>query len=278
MLSLFDTEKLCNLLKNFYEITKIRITVFDETGQELLSYPQALPPFCTTVRSTETGRLACARCDREACRRAAAERTTQIYRCHAGLTEAVAPIIVQDVLAGYLLFGHVFSDASRERGWKRISKCTRELPVEQALLREAISRQPLVPEAYVNSATQIMSAVASYLVLERMAVLQSDQLAVQLDAFLTAHFAEHFTAEDLCTHFSIGKTRLYQLSHELYGHGIAQQIRTLRINKAKELLHEKKRPLKEVAENCGYGDYNYFISVFTREAGMPPRKWQEENG
>lgn len=275
MVSLFDTEKLYNLLKNFYEITKIRITVFDETGQELLSYPEDLPPFCMTVRSTETGRLACARCDREACRRAAAERTTQIYLCHAGLTEAVAPIIVQNVLAGYLLFGHVFSDTGRDRGWKRISKCTKDLPIDQALLQKAISQQPLVPESYVTSATQIMSAVASYLVLERMAVLQSDQLAVQLDAFLTAHFTENFTAEDLCSHFSIGKTRLYQLSRQLYGHGIAQQVRSLRITKAKELLREKKRPLKEVAELCGYEDYNYFISVFTREVGVPPRRWGE---
>ena len=278
MVSLFDTEKLYDLLRNFYEITKIRITVFDETGRELLSYPEALPPFCQIIRSTQTGLLACTRCDREACHRAAAQRTTQIYRCHAGLTEAVTPIIVQNVLAGYLLFGHVFSDTSREQGWKRISSCTRELPVEQALLREAISQQALVPESYVTSATQIMSAVASYLVLERMAVLQSDQLAVRLDGFLTAHFAEHFTAEDLCRQFSMGKTRLYQLSRQLYGRGIAEQVRALRIAKAKELLREKKRPLNEVAESCGYGDYNYFISVFTREVDLSPRRWQEENG
>ena len=47
---------------------------------------------------------------------------------------------------------------------------------------------------------------------------------------------------------------------------------------AKTLLTAKKYPLSEIAAQCGYSDYNYFISVFTREVGMSPRRWQVLNG
>jgi len=31
----------------------------------------------------------------------------------------------------------------------------------------------------------------------------------------------------------------------------------------------------EIAAACGYNDYNYFITVFSRMVGMPPRQFQK---
>lgn len=277
MRSVFNVTKLRDLLKDFYQITHIRITVFDENRTEIVSYPDQIAPFCQIVRSTETGRIACASCDQNACNLAASHRKTQIYCCHAGLTEAVTPLIVQNVLVGYLLFGHVFSYSNVEEGWENISYCTRKLPIDQQQLYAAVQEHPLIDQAFVVSATQIMSAVAHYLVMEHMAVLQSDHLAAQLERYISEHYREDFAAPELCAHFHIGKTRLYQLSQQLYGCGIAEHIRKLRIGHAKELLMSRQYPLAEVAEQCGYHDYNYFISVFTREVGISPHRWQELN-
>ena len=32
--------------------------------------------------------------------------------------------------------------------------------------------------------------------------------------------------------------------------------------------------LAEIASRCGYSDYNYFITVFTREMGISPGAWR----
>ena len=42
----------------------------------------------------------------------------------------------------------------------------------------------------------------------------------------------------LCKKFQIGKTLLYEIAKQNYGIGIAEHIRNLRIEKAKELLTE----------------------------------------
>ena len=43
------------------------------------------------------------------------------------------------------------------------------------------------------------------------------------------------------------------------------------MEKAKKLLTGKEElPLSEVAALCGFHDYNYFITVFSRELGMTP--------
>ncbi len=50
MVSSFDLTKLQLLLNDFYTLTHIRITVFDEQFQELTSCPTQLPAFCRLIR------------------------------------------------------------------------------------------------------------------------------------------------------------------------------------------------------------------------------------
>ena len=271
MISIFNLEKLRGLLRDFYEISHIRITVFDENRNELVSYPEDVAPYCAVIRGALQGYEACMRCDRDACERATKMHSTHIYRCHAGLTEAVTPLYVGDVLVGYLLFGHVFSYADHEKGWAAVDRCTADLPVNRRMLKEAIDEAQPIGEAYVRSAAQILHAVASYLILERMATLKENLLPAQLDAY----FTERINAAIISKHLGIGKTQLYDLSQQIYGCGIAEHIRDLRMEKAKTLLRERKDlSLAEVAAQCGYGDYNYFITVFSRETGNTPGVWR----
>lgn len=271
MLSVFDLDKLYGLLKDFYRITQIRITVFDSDLHELVSYPEDISPVCQIIRSCSAGIDACANCDRTACAEAASRGETYIYRCHAGLTEAIAPLYVNEILIGYLFFGHVFSYGSYEEGVSAILDVCRRLPLDAAALASACRELPLISYDYVRSATQILRSVASYLILERMATLQEGKLAVQLDAYLARNFTKEFTAQDLCAEFGIGKTQLYRLAKELYGHGIAQHVRSLRMELAKSMLLDKNEmSIAEIAAKCGYMDYNYFISVFSREVGCSP--------
>lgn len=277
MISIFDLEKLRGLLKDFYAISHIRITVFDENLNELVSYPEKVAPYCAVIRGTSKGFDACMACDREACQRAAKKHSTHSYRCHAGLTEAVTPLYVGDVLVGYLLFGHVFSYPSHEEGWAVIEKRCECYHVNDRMLKEAIFKADIIEESYIRSAAQILHAVASYLILERMATLKEDLLAVRLDAYLSAHYTEKLNTVRIAAYLGIGRTQLYELSQQLYGCGIAEKIRSLRMERAKALLSEKTDlPLSEVAASCGYHDYNYFITVFSREVGMPPAAWRRD--
>lgn len=277
MISIFDLEKLQGLLMDFYAISHIRITVFDENLNELVSYPEKVAPYCAVIRGTSKGFDACMACDREACQRAAKKHSTHIYRCHAGLTEAVTPLYVGDVLVGYLLFGHVFSYPSHEEGWTVIEKRCENYHVNDRMLKEAIFSADIIDETYIRSAAQILHAVASFLILERIATLKEDLLAVRLDAYLSAHYTEKLNAVMIADYLGIGKTQLYELSQQLYGCGVAEKIRSLRMEKAKELLSGKEElPLSEVAALCGFHDYNYFITVFSREVGCSPNMWRRK--
>ncbi len=271
MAAVFDMDKLYTLLKDFYRITHIRITVFDENLHELSSYPHEVAPYCKIIRSCFAGLDACLECDRAACAAADRKKGLHIYRCHAGLTEVAVPLSVEGISVGYLLFGHVFAYPSHEEGWKEISRRCGSLPIDREALKKTVFGSTILSEEYVRSAADILHAVASYLILERMAAVKKNKLAVMLDSYIETHYTEDISTAVICRTLRIGKTQLYKLSEQLYGCGIAKHIRTRRIDLAKSLLtSENALSLADIAEKCGFHDYNYFITVFSREAGTSP--------
>lgn len=278
MISVFNLKELENLLEDFYRITQIRITIFDDQFQEIVSYPDNRPKFCQMIRSCEEGRKACAQCDADACAYAAKQNKTHIYRCHAGLTEAIMPLHVGKVLVGYLLFGHVFAYDSLEKGWATIEKSCVRYPVDLQKLKATLVDMPLISHEYIRSAARVLHMTASYLVMERMATLQEATTAAKLDSYLSEHYTESMTAEHLCDVLDIGRSKLFKLSQELYGCGIQQQIRKLRMEKARDLLVDRlDLSIMDVATECGYDDYNYFIAVFSKFHGKSPKQFRQEN-
>ena len=51
---------------------------------------------------------------------------------------------------------------------------------------------------------------------------------------------------------------------------VNELTRSLRIEKAKQLLQSAELPIFIVAENVGIPDYNYFTRVFKEETGITP--------
>ena len=275
MVTNFDLTKLHSLLKDFYNLTKIRITVFNEEFVELVSYPEQNAPICQLIRTDDDGKKNCKKCDEEACKRAAKQHSLYTYRCHAGLTESITPIYLGNLIIGYLFFGQVLAYDDHENGLKIIKEKCKNYHIDMNKLKEECYSMPLHTDGYITSASHILVAVASYLCLERIAYLRHQEFPVLIDSYIEEHFTDEISAQDIAEKFGIGKTQLYDISKRIYGIGIAEHIRNLRIKKAKELLENSNLPLAEIASQCGFKDYNYFITVFKRIVGTSPKKYQK---
>jgi AraC-like DNA-binding protein len=104
--------------------------------------------------------------------------------------------------------------------------------------------------------------------------MKKQDLPIQIDNYINSHLTEPIEITGICSHFKIGKTYLYEISKKIYGIGIAEHIRNLRILKAKTLLmRNPELNIKEVCFSCGFHDYDYFITVFKRTTGMSPAQF-----
>lgn len=63
--------------------------------------------------------------------------------------------------------------------------------------------------------------------------------------------------------------------HREMGQNLAGWITGERVSMARDLLREPRHSVAEVGWMCGFSTPSYFIRVFRRHVGLPPRAWRE---
>jgi ligand-binding sensor protein len=275
MISEFNLVEIKSWLKDFFVLTKIRAVVFNDRFRELGSYPEEHAPLCRLMRSDPEALKQCTACDREACVTAKSRRSIYIYKCHAGLTEAIVPIVFNNIHTGYLFLGQIFSFPDHETGWLEIESRCNTYHIDMDVLKSVCFGLPIISEKYIHSASNILKSIAYYICLEQLVVLREQDLSVQIDNYIVSRLTEDIGVQSICDHFHIGKTFLYTVSKQIYGTGIAGYIRGLRIGKAKKLLTEQPEiHAKEVSFACGFKNYDYFIALFKKATGVSPIQYR----
>lgn len=271
----FDTEKLTDLLKDFYTLTKMRSTVFDDNFVEIAQYPETSCDFCAEIKSNpET----CARCKRSdisafnICRKSG---TSYTYTCHAGLTEIVSPIKCEGVIIGYMMFGQVVDTNDKEKGWEIVHKKVKDYPVDILSLRDSYYRLRTISPEHIKAAAHILQACAGYIWYSDYLVESGDDLAFRIEQYITRNIANKLTSDLLCNELCISRAMLYQTSRESFGMGIARYIKEKRINLAGRLLLATDYKISTIAEMTGIGDYNYFTKLFKTEMGVTPKEYRK---
>lgn len=275
---IIDKDKLQNLLRDFYTLTGIRIVVFDNDFSEIACYPNHHSTYCELLRKDKGAKEKCSICDREACIKAERKKSTVIYRCYAGLIEAVTPIKYGDIQVGYIMFGQVLQTDDYEKSWNEILPIVSQFDIDIEALKNAYFKKKNLTVDVISSAASIMQACSGYLHLCKMISLKKDSLEVRLDRYITENLAGELNTGILCKKFQISKTRLYEISEYNYGCSIAEHIRSLRLEKAKKMLGDSDKKISEIAEDCGIPDYNYFTKIFKKyNGGTTPKDYRKRN-
>jgi two-component system response regulator YesN len=87
-------------------------------------------------------------------------------------------------------------------------------------------------------------------------------------------FADSISIGYIAEKLSISPNYLSALFHKKMGISFIQYLTQIRMEKAKELLQNRKISIQEAAEKTGYQNANYFSKVFREYYGMTPTEYQ----
>lgn len=271
----FNLPELENLMKNFYTLTGIKMVLFDDEYHELLAYPANNCAFCKCMKENPATRKLCEQSDRHSFRTCQEHRNLIIYHCHAGLIEAAAPLIDNNTVIGYLMFGQIADVSSEEELEKLITHAFQASGLADAEPSAFVSDIPLKTGEQIQAAAKIMEACTFYVVFKETIRLRRKNFITNMNTFLNSHLSEDLSVETITRELGISKSKLYQVCADHLGCGIAEHVKSLRLRHARELLRTTDFPITRIAEECGFSDYNYFCRVFKKENGMPARKYRE---
>ena len=277
MLVYANKGELEKLAKNFYNISHTMITIYDANKKSICSYPHKMRSFCEQVRKSEALEERCIECDQNALAMCDKTRSAYTYNCHMGLIEVASPIIQNDIIIGYMLFGQITDKKNKELllcGLDDIAKAHR---LDYSLLKSSINKIPYRSNEYIESMSRIVEMCASYIWQNSFIKLKNDSTAQALKLFIEEKLHSPISAKLLCSDFHLSRSALYNISKKYFGMGISEYITKRKISKAKELLKTKNLSVIQVALAVGYDDVSYFIRIFKKQTGMTPKKYQSIN-
>lgn len=274
MLLKWDLPKLEKLARNFYEITGTLVTIYDADQKVICTYPKTMCGFCKEVRINPELTAACKSCDRAAFERCRESRSTHIYRCHMGLIEVATPIVCNNLIIGYMLFGQIAPDQDKSR----LLHCALEKAAQYGLNTGIISAEiPKIKhrtEEYINAISELLEMCANHIWLSSIISIHNEGLAHSIDFYIQQNLRSELSIPELCRVFSISRGTLYNISKKNFGCGITEYVALCRIAAAKRMLEGSDMPVSDIAEAVGYYDVNYFIRIFKKHTGMTPKKYR----
>lgn len=87
---------------------------------------------------------------------------------------------------------------------------------------------------------------------------------------------EPIALKDILNEVPMARRTLDYKFKKTLGHSPAEEIRKLRINKARKMLAQTDLPMQFIAEACGYANYNYLTQVFKQNTGMTPSEYRKQ--
>ena len=101
------------------------------------------------------------------------------------------------------------------------------------------------------------------------------QVIPQVIRYITEHFSEPLTLEDIAAEFFVSKSSLNRHFKAYTNSTVYAYIMALRLTHARRMLREGV-PAVEAGRECGFSDYSTFYKAFKTQTGLSPQQFKSK--
>lgn len=270
----------------FSRLTGLNVSFLD-TNAEFIRRSSGSRRFCRMIGAIERAGLKdrvsdCWLCNFKACRRAVESRKTVIYKCHAGLTEIMVPVISEGRVIAAIVTGQVRCGGARYRPVKD------RLPagVTQDKLKAAYESAPALTRAQVRTAADALDLLANSPFRTELVQFLSKPSEPRVSTLkrvmktAASYISKNYMDPDLSLETVASQVNLspYYMSHifkKAMNMTFVEYLTGKRVEEAAKLLTvNPEKNVKEIAFAVGYSDPYYFSRVFRKLYNTPPLKFR----
>ncbi len=257
----YNIEKLGNILNDLSVLTGISIAFLDCDYNRLCGSIKE-NDFCQKMQKEEAYLKKCVCSDMDIIEKCKETKCFESHICYAGLYDAVLPVIVDNVTAGFIIMGRVRSDASP-------GKC---LCVDNSEMKSLYNELPYFSTQQLQSLKTLLSSILFADAIN----FEIDELSEKIAEYVRNNLTEDLSVKALCRKFFVSKNNLYKCFKTCYGTTVNEYVISARITKARKLLAETKEPVFLICEEVGIGNYTYFCKCFKKKTGESPSEFRRK--
>lgn len=101
------------------------------------------------------------------------------------------------------------------------------------------------------------------------------KIANDIMYYIYTHIDTHIDIEELSIDLKVSKFHMHRIFKEAFGKNIYESIKSIRLQKASNLLLTNKySTISSIANSCGYSSQSSFIKTFKSRFEMTPKEWR----
>lgn len=271
-----DKEALENVLETLYGLTNIQVTFWDYDMKCVMgSSVHSNSEYCTSLQRHVELLNRCKECERLELE-AATEGGNRLhcFHCHAGMNEFIAPVLYEDQILGYFMYGQArvegFPDdkSARVRIYREFGLDAEEMERKYALL-------PVRSYDYMESVGRMLGTLAKYAFLSEIIQRQNLSLRENILNYIQRNYSSHITLQSLCDTLYVSRSTASHVLHREMNTTFTDLLTQVRLKKTKELLMTSAS-MDRIASETGFGSANYMSRVFKRHEGITPSQYRRE--
>ncbi len=259
------------LMDNFATVMQGKVVFFGANGEVLQrGRGEGNSCFCQMIQQHFSVRE-CLKLDHEKQEKAFRSGKCQMYTCHAGLREAVMPVMAGDDLLGYVVFGQFRATETLP------DKLKKSFPKKEAeALEKSFMALPYISAEGMENLTGLMKLLVDYIVRSELVSRSGDYLYCATVKYIENHLLEPVTLSDAARY--LGRS-VSSLAHFLRKNADTT-FKTLLLEKRLQLAEKlmRKNPdmmIKEVANSSGFDDQYYFSRLYRKYRGLSPSDFRK---
>ena len=208
---------------------------------------------------------------------AAQSKKTVCYTCHAGIMETIIPVVYEETIIGFMQIGQFRDEKGEFSSSEKVAAALEGYKLETDQMLKLYEDLPVVSDEKFEALKKIMRILIKSLWNDSLIRHNRSMLSVKIEQYISEHLCEKICVEEICQKFFLSKNALYRLFESEFGMPIGQYILNKRIQLSVEALRNTSAPIANIATECGFSDYNYFIRAFKKQMGITPLQFRKSN-
>ena len=267
----FDTRKINAMLQDFYNATGIDMDLLKKDFTPASGRRLRNNRYCSLVQSTAAGRHACQASDTQLLELCAATGQMQTHICHAGLVDVAIPIVYDDSVLGYIIFGRM----KPNRDFSALENYIAQLGLPVGETEAAYDQIPFFDREKIDSLSNIATLMVKYILLEKMLTPRAAGSIETAVAYIRENLHRELSIQDICRNTNLSKTMLYDLFHRRFHCTVSGYINAQRVDRSMELLKNTDLSMEEISLKTGFSSASYYSKIFKKHTGLSPLQYRK---
>jgi AraC-like DNA-binding protein len=268
------SQRVSEIFDLYTDLHGIRISLFSPLGVLLYPDAQGRPDcrHCRLLRETLEMDEHCRQLDRRMMKTAAERRVMVSYTCHAGMREAVVPLLVDDQLAGYVMIGQFRSCKAPD-----ISPYAEHWHKTQGTdaLQQAFAESPVFPEDKIETLLAMFRQIVELIIRSQLIHHKDYDLIEPIIDQIRQNPANPLNLKEAARMSSRSPSTVTRLFKKMTGKSFKQyQVHFRLQNAAEQITTHPNRPIAEIAIDVGFSDPLYFSRLFKKHLGQSPSAYR----